>query len=290
MSRFWSSVSDSVVRWRTVIPVIPFVAESKEESDVVFPSMSSDEQFTIAFSRMTRGWAVVDSFRRIGFAGIPQATRIVAHEHTTFVADLAASGKLSEIIVGVRGPEDLEKTAIWLREKLTEQAVKNASYSIDAASFVFAHSILDEGLSSFLQITSETAREFWEKRLEEKAVPLALVRAQPTDKILSSFIAKEIRKVRRNASLIDKCDLLHAICRPSGPPANPEYNFDQGRLSELDKLRHDVVHGDLLGSEIADAATKLDYLQQTWIYFFVMLHKTFGLRVDPSKFSRAQKQ
>lgn len=242
---------------------------------------SSNEQFTITFSRMMRGWAVIDSFRRIGFAGIPHAAGVVAREHTSFVADLADSGKLGEIIVGIRDPDDLQKTGVWLSENLTEQAVKNAACSIDAASFVFAHSILDDGLSSFLQITSEVARNFWEKRLEEKKVPLALVRAQSTDKILTSLVTKEVREVRRNSSLIEKCDLLHAICKPSGPPSHPEYKFDQGTLSELDKLRHEIVHGDLLGSEIEDAQKKLDYLQQTWMYFFIMMHQTFGLQIDP---------
>lgn len=250
--------------------------------------MAPDEQFTTAFTRMTRGWAVINSFRQIGFAGIPYATKIVAAEHASVLDDLAASGKLGDIIVGVAGSEDLRSTATWLREKLTEQSVKNAACSIDAASLVFAHSILDDGLSSFLQITSEVAPSFWERRLDEKKVSLARLRDQSLEKLLASFVAKEVREVRRNASVIEKCDLLHAVCKPKEPPAHKEYKFDQGVLSQIDKLRHDLVHGDLLGEEILGAEKSLEYLQQTWMYFFIMLHQNFGLRIDTEVFSRAK--
>ena len=252
--------------------------------------MSPNDQFTIAFSRMTRGWAVIHSFRRIGLAGIPYAAEIVAQEDTSFVADLANSGKLSKLIIGIRNSDDLQRTASWVRKKITEIAVKNAACSIDAASFVFAHSVLDDGLSAFLQITAEVARDFWEKRLEERKVSLAVIRAQPPDKIAAALVRKEVGEVRRNASLIEKCDLLHAICKPSKAPMHDTYRFDQGTLSEIDKLRHRIVHGDLLGSEISAAEQKLDYLRQTWMFFFVMMHQGFGLQIDPEAMSRQVNQ
>ena len=62
----------------------------------------------------------------------------------------------------------MDKTARWLREKLTEQAVKNASSSVDAASIVFAHSILDEALGSFVEITGEVASDYWKEKMQSK--------------------------------------------------------------------------------------------------------------------------
>lgn len=250
-------------------------------------SMSPDEQFTVAFSRMTRGWATVDSFRRIGFAGIPYAAEIVAQEHSSLIADLTATGKLSEFIIGITSSEDLQKTGDWLRQRLTEQAVKNAACSIDAASLVFAHTILDDGLSAFLKTSSDVAPAYWQKRIEKKNVSIALLNGHSCDEILRSVVAKELEGIRRNASLIEKCDLLHGVCKPSkGTPVHPEYKFDVATLSEVDKLRQQLVHGDLLGEEISDAPKKLEYLRQTWMYFFVMMHQSFGLRIDPAMLSR----
>jgi hypothetical protein len=234
---------------------------------------------------MINGKAIINSFRQIGFAGIPYATKIVAEEQSSVIAYLAESGKLSELFLGVRGPEDLKRIATMVRSKLTEQTVKNARCSIDAASLVFAHSILDDALGSFLQITSDVAPAYWEKRLEGKQVPLAKLR-DSIEKVVASFVAKEVRETRRNASLIEKCDLLHAVSKPKATQLYTEYKFDQGKLSEIDKLRQDLIHGDLLGQEIADAETALDYLHKTGIYFFVMLNQSFGLRIDTTVFSK----
>jgi hypothetical protein len=36
----------------------------------------------------------------------------------------------------------------------------------------------------------------------------------------------------------------------------------------------------LLSDEIPDAEKNLDYLQKTWMYFFIMLNKSFGLSIQ----------
>lgn len=56
------------------------------------------------------------------------------------------------------------------------------------------------------------------------------------------------------------------------------------RQESLNELRQDIVHGDLLGSEIPDIDTKLSYLRNTWMYFFKMMHERFGLRIDTTVF------
>ena len=79
-----------------------------------------------------------------------------------------------------------------------------------------------------------------------------------------------------------RSELLHAICKPSRPPRN-EYQFDAATLRQIDKLRQDIVHGDLLGGEIPssrDEARLPAYLRDTWNYFFVMMHERFGLQID----------
>ena len=81
-----------------------------------------------------------------------------------------------------------------------------------------------------------------------------------------------------------KSELLHAVCKPSRLP-RIEYQFDAQTLREIDKLRQDIVHGDLLGGEISAIETKLAYLRDTWNYFFVMMHESFGLRIDPTAIS-----
>lgn len=66
--------------------------------------------------------------------------------------------------------ENGKKTADFLSRKLTEQTLKNASSSVDAGSLLFAHSVLEDGLNSFLGITSDVAPEFLEGASEEETL------------------------------------------------------------------------------------------------------------------------
>lgn len=242
--------------------------------------MTPDEEFTIAFRRMNNGWAIIHSLRMVSTAGMPYAAKIVEGEQTSLVSDLTVSGQLKEFTIGIVDDDDLKKTTDFLSQKLTEQTLKNASSSVDAASLLFAHSVLEEGLNSFLGITSDVAPEFWKDRVKKKPFDLEAVMKRGLDDVVASFVREKIWSIRRSESLINKTDLLLEICKPSGPPSNPNYKFDATKLKAIDKLRQDIVHGDLLGTAIADIDEKLEYLRNTWMYFFMLMHERFGLRLD----------
>jgi hypothetical protein len=252
-------------------------------------SVTPNRKFTTVFSRMARGWAAIDSLRQVAFAGMPHATAVVDARHRLLVDDMVSSGQLERFIIGIEDSEQLQKTAHWLSEKLTEQALKNASYSVDAASLVFAHTILDDALNSFLDITCEVAPPYWQHRVEKKTVELGMLKGRSWDDVLKMVIQKEIAAIGRNESLVKKSELLHAVCKPSTPPRN-EYQFDSETLRQIDKLRQDIVHGDLLGREIAEIETRLAYLRDTWNYFFVMMHVSFGLQIDSAAISDTGKR
>jgi len=101
--------------------------------------VNPDQEFTVVFSRMNNGWAIIDSLRNVRALGMPYAKKIVEVQDKSFVSDLGDSGHLEKLIIGIKDADDLKKTADLIREKLTEQTMKNASYSVDSASLVFAH-------------------------------------------------------------------------------------------------------------------------------------------------------
>jgi hypothetical protein len=246
--------------------------------------VAGDKEFTHVFSRMIRGWSAIDSFRQVAIAGIPYATKIVEAQHESFVGGLTASGELSKFIIGIKDTPDLLKTAHWLQENLTKQAVENATTSVDAASIVFAHTILDDALGSFIEISGLFAREFWKERVRNRKVEIAELGEHPVEFVVAGVVTKEITSIRRNESLVRKCDMLYSICRPApGTPSHATYKFNVKTLTEIDKQRQDIVHGELLGAQIANIEHNLDYLRQTWMHFFLMMHESFGLRIDPSE-------
>lgn len=247
--------------------------------------MDGNTEFTTAFTRMVSGWAVVDSLRRVSRVSLSYAKQVIAAEDNGLIQFLKSTGELQRFIIGIKTPDDLERTGDFLREKLTEQTMKNARWSVDAASLVFAHSILDDGLSTFIWITTSVAAEYWKKRIEKKTVEVSeLQDTDSLDDIVNSLIKKEAGKVRRSASLIEKCNLLHAICNPKpGGRLHPEYKFSNDALSSIDRRRQDVIHGELLRRKLPQLEADLQYLRNTWNYFFVMMHVSFGLCIDPSQ-------
>src|SRR5580704_9986572 len=235
---------------------------------------------------MTSGWAIIDSLRNVAKLGMPYAKKIVDIQHKSFVSDLSDSGQLEKVIIGIKDADDLKKTADFLCEKLTEQTMRNASYSVDAASLVFAHTVLEDGINSYLGITSYLGLAFWKDWVKNKQFDLEAVVEHGLDEVVGKIIRKEIWSIRRNESLVKKANLLLAICKPSAP--DPYYAFDQEKVKAIDKLRQDIVHGELLGSEIADTDEKLSCLRNTWLYFFKLMHNTFGLRIDTTVFPATQ--
>lgn len=245
--------------------------------------MTPDQEFTFVFRRMNNGWAIIDSLRNVAALGMPYAKKIVEVQHKSFVSELADSGDLEKFIIGIKDAHDLKKTSDFVREKLTEQTMKNASYSVDAASLVFAHTVLEDGINSYLGITSHFKPDFWKDRVKKKQFDLEAVMKHGLDDVVGKIIQKEIWSIRRNESLVKKANLLLAICKPSVP--DPDYTFDEEKVKAIDKLRQDIVHGDLLGNEIADIDEKLSCLRNTWMYFFKTMHETFGLRIDTTVFT-----
>ena len=54
--------------------------------------MNPDQEFTVVFRRMAKGWAIIDSLRNVAALGMPYAKNIVEVQHKSFVSDLADSG------------------------------------------------------------------------------------------------------------------------------------------------------------------------------------------------------
>jgi hypothetical protein len=214
------------------------------------------------------------------------APKHLKEEHRRGLDYLASQGKMKEIVDAT----DLEKTTVLLGSLLTEQVLQNASGSLDAASLVFAHTILDDALSSFAEMTAEVAPAFWQKRVEKKKIELAQVAAHSREELISMAIRDELSRIKRNDSLSKKALLLHEICGLTPKATNPEYQWDIDTLLEIDQTRKEIVHGDLLGKEIPEAEQKLKYLQNTSYYFMVMMHEAFGLRLDPEALSNATKR
>ena len=116
-----------------------------------------------------------------------------------------------------------------------------------AASLVFAHSVFEGCVYDLLRMTVEAGPEDWLPLINNKQVTVNEIATQGKDDILLRLVEERLGSLDRQ-SVLEKIDRLFAIVAP--PPNRqkfPNYVYDRGRIEELDRIRHTVVHEDPLG-------------------------------------------
>src|SRR5260221_14253653 len=102
----------------------------------------AQELFINTFVRGIIGWDTIRSFRHVAKAGLPHAATVVSAERQAMLQSFA---KDKEAFLEGR-PFDL------LRADLTRQTLEGAQASVDAASLVFMHSIVDDVALSYCRV------------------------------------------------------------------------------------------------------------------------------------------
>lgn len=134
-------------------------------------------------------------------------------------------------------------------------------------------------------ITGQADPDFWRRRVAQRKVDLGSLVDHSVEEVTAMAIKKELSAMARE-SLLKRADLLHEIC---GVPKVDfgSYKYERQELIRIDRLRQEIVHGDRLSTELGgNIESDLRYVRHTCDYFFVMMHESFGLRIDPQAFGK----
>jgi hypothetical protein len=107
-----------------------------------------EELFTDTHSRFMKNWTVITSLRQFVDAAVPVAAEVLAVQHGEFMNLLATDPEYSKIFSGGEKPISMELRQM-MQALLTDNVMTNAHAAIDAASIVFAQSILDDDAYSY---------------------------------------------------------------------------------------------------------------------------------------------
>lgn len=164
----------------------------------------------------------------------------------------------------------------------------NAINTLDAASLVFAHSILDDLTIQYCQISITAAPEDWQNEVADTKLSLAEFRSKPTEETIRDLPNSYMNSVRR-LSLPKRVELLCQKCKPrklqiaAFTVGEKPFRLDMDRLRVLDKRRHTVVH-ELNLWEMQDSTDDdLEYMKTVGKYLSVMVGLRYNLRVDVSR-------
>lgn len=170
-----------------------------------------------------------------------------------------------------------------LAKKSAEALLKQNYGSLDAATLIFFHSLLDAIALDYCRVTALHAPQDWEEDIKNTQVPLLDAKKKSYDQLLRARLESHMEKLERE-SICFKMDRLLARCQP--PPSwSPMYDyvFDRKIIEAFDKQRHAIIHGKALGKPLSIFAvsdSSLHYLLQTGMYLMGLVNFKYKLRFD----------
>lgn len=240
----------------------------------------AEKLFNETFGRYLSTRNTVATFKQIVHLGIRAAEKAKTEEASRLYDEMMSSPQYENLFTdreGFRKSVPKENfTGV-----LVKYSLETSVNSLNAATIVFAHSMVDGAAFDYCRVTALHAPEDWEPDISNKQVPLSALRRTPFEQIRATKL-EEVLKDLEMKSLKEKIDRLHARCQPPkewSPMTG--YAFDLGRIEKIDKLRNDVVHGESLGREIANADEEFEYMDRTCMYFMGLVNLKYKLRMDP---------
>jgi len=205
------------------------------------PPPTPEELFTDTHNRYMKNWTVIISLRQFVDASAPYAEVVLAAQHAGFMKLFVTDPDYMKIF----GPGDKPVSAeirAFIKAQMTQGVMTSAHAAIDAASIVFAQSILDDCAWSYLKICAMVDPSAWEDLIDAKKIDVKAVREKKYEDIRGEMIQAKLEQLGRE-SLMVKVDLLFKFCTPPKDysPMN-DYAFDRARLERIDGQRHGMIH------------------------------------------------
>ena len=233
------------------------------------------------FYRTATAWGPLITFRRTAAIGLQAALPRLQRDASAGV-DWLLSGEMEHIFVDKAAFIAAQAPDV-LRAQMYQANLRDFTATVDAASLVFAHSILEELAMDAIRVALAVAPADFHPRVANKTAKLTEFLTRGIDAVVTEKLHEWLEQVGRE-SLLRKVDLLYELTRPPTGfrPLLNDYVYERARLETFDAARHKVVHelappaiqGAILDGEIA-------YLGDTSRSFVALLHQRYGLRVHP---------
>jgi hypothetical protein len=247
--------------------------------------MDPQDLFARIYVRSMKGRLAIDSFRRVAELGRPHAEEALAEEARRIALEAFArqsGGSSREDIKAILEKMSPQQLVTFIHGK----TLVRAQACLDAASIIFAHSMVDSAAWDCCRVAAWLAPVDWLPRVENRKLPLSEIKGRGFDELLTLKLSEFISDLERD-SLMKKVDLLFAFCRPPEKWSPVEdYTFDRDRLEKLDNLRHELVHGERLGKSIPSCAKDIDYLARTPFLLMELVSFRYGLKLDERSVAR----
>jgi hypothetical protein len=242
--------------------------------------MNQIKAFSQVYGRWNTGTSVVHSLRRVTGESTAQIEALLKQESLDYLQSLIAQDK--GFITVKLTPDQTQAYLAQMADGMAKLSVQNARMAVDAASLVFAHSVLEAFVYDCLKITQTVDQDWWEHSVRNDEITLKVeqLRTLNVEPLVRKSVEKAYSRLDR-MSLLVKLDTLHEICKPPldfDPIEN--YRYDRERVKRIDTTRHDVVHNEILKVDFSTLPADLDYLSKTCLWCGDLMIQRFGLSID----------
>jgi hypothetical protein len=223
------------------------------------------------YTRYMTNWAVIVSLRQVTDEGLPHAEKAIAKRQVAALEWMTDRPELLQIFEG-NGISVGKRNKALLRDTMT-----NTRAAVDAASLVFAHSILDDCAWSFCRVCALANPHDWEYLIDTRKIDFATLREKTADTIREELIGARLNQLERE-SLLTKVDLLFRLCPPPkafAPIRN--YSFDRDRLERIDGDRHRIIHSGGFTGNLMTIDEDLDFVSTTVLYLMALVEQKYHL-------------
>jgi hypothetical protein len=211
-----------------------------------------------AFVRILSWVSAIEGARQATKVFADQGTHLLAQDAQAAVSliyrssliDEKSRAAIDELIGGFDGGVD--KAVQHQRSSLLD--------TVDAASLVFMHSMLEDLVYECLQISMQQRPERWDHRLARKKIELRDIQSSSYEAIREGLLDRELKRIKK-APLLENVDCLLEVAQPD-QLSHEGYTYDRSRLESIDRRRHLIVH-ESGPTPVPDIAEELQYLEDT---------------------------
>ncbi|MEG6586776.1 hypothetical protein [Dendrosporobacter sp. 1207_IL3150] len=225
-------------------------------------------------------FASIKNFRALSSTGLEQSRDELYDEQLTAVLQLLRSPDGDKYLIKEKLLEKF--TPAGFAQFVADNRLKKAQASIDAASIIFAHTILDSVLFQLCEVTTIIDPSRWDDEIKDRKISFSEIKDSNPEQIRLHLLKKKLAEIERS-SLLEKCDILYRRCQVTSVIEHEKYQYSRDKLAVFDTIRHDVVHGRLAPDKGIDNIEELlSYAENTGVHFVLMVSNGYDTKMDPN--------
>ena len=166
---------------------------------------------------------------------------------------------------------------------LADTVICDSAGVTDAATLVFAHTLLDIHTSECLEILIEFDPTNWFDEVKNEKVKVESLLSAGVDEVLRDAVRKYKSCILKE-SITERIEALHRHCKPKGKHTinSQPYTYDAQRIKAFDQRRHGIIHKADMRTGF-DLDSELQYVESTCIYLGLLVGDRLSAKWDLNK-------